>query len=298
MNVLVVGAAGQLGRAITARFSPAHVVIPCTRADADLTDHHALAALVAARRPGAVINCAAYNNVDGAEDDPRLALDVNAMAVHTLARAAADVGAVLVHFSSDFVFAGTASAPYTEADAPEPQSVYAQSKLVGEWLAAECPRHYVIRVESLFGGPHARSSVDRIADAVRAGGDAPVFTDRWVSPSFVDDVADATRHLVEQAAAPGLYHCVNTGAATWLEVGREIARLLGKGDEALRPVSVKDVRLRAPRPQYAALSNAKLGAAGFVMPAWQDAIGRYLDRRTEGRTDRTEGRDFSPGRTS
>jgi dTDP-4-dehydrorhamnose reductase len=178
------------------------------------------------------------------------------------------------------VFAGTGSVPYTETDHPEPQSVYAQSKLVGEWLAASCARHFIVRVESLFGGPAARSSVDRIADAVRAGGPAPVFVDRFVSPSFVDDVAEATSYLLDHGVPHGLYHCVNTGAATWLELGCEIARQLDRPESTLKAISIDDVVLKAPRPRYAALSNAKLAAAGFAMPTWQDALARYLGRRS------------------
>jgi len=280
MKVLVVGAAGQLGQALAAKFAGEHDVTPATRHDVDLSDHRALRAFVMDRKPAAVINCAAYTNVDGAEDEQETALDVNAFAVRTLARATTELDAVLVHYSTDFVFSGTAAAPYTEDAPPEPQGVYAQSKLLGEWLAADNPRHYVLRVESLFGGPHARSSVDKIAAVVRAGGQAPVFADRVVSPSFVDDVVAATGHLLRSQSAAGLYHCVNTGFGTWLEVGREIARLLDQPATTLRPVSVRDVKLRAPRPQYAALSNAKLARAGYGMPSWQDALQRYLARST------------------
>jgi dTDP-4-dehydrorhamnose reductase len=100
--------------------------------------------------------------------------------------------------------------------------------------------------------------------------------DRVVSPSFVNDVVEASIHLLTTLPAYGVYHCVNTGHATWFEVGCEIARLLGKPDGALKPVHVRDVPLPASRPVFAALSNAKLARAGFVMPSWQDAIARYL----------------------
>jgi dTDP-4-dehydrorhamnose reductase len=276
MNVLVIGAAGQLGQEMASRLAAEHTVTVLTRGDVDLRQHREVAERVRQLAPDVIVNCSGYNNVDQAEQDQELALDVNGFVVRTLAQAAADLGALLVQYSSDFVFAGTTSVPYTELDRPEPQCVYAQSKLIGEWMAAAAPRHYVLRVESLFGGPRRRSSIDRIANAIRSGEPAPVFVDRVVSPSYVADVADASLHLIHTLPAFGLYHCVNSGHATWFEVGREIARLLGRPDSALKPIHVKDVVLPAARPQYAALDNAKLTAAGFTMPSWQDAIARYI----------------------
>lgn len=276
MRVLIVGAAGQLGQAMAVHLSGEHQVTAWTRANVDLTRHQDVRDAIVTLAPQAIVNCASYNNVDRAEDEQVTALDVNAMVVGTLARAAAEIDAVLMHYSTDFVFAGTSRSPYTEADQPEPRSVYAQSKLIGEWLAADASQHYVLRVESLFGGPHRRSSVDRIVDAVRAGQPAPVFIDRVVSPSFVADVADASAFMLRSRPAAGLYHCVNSGHATWLAVGQEIVRQLGASDGLLKPVSVNDVTLRAARPQFAALNNDKLAKAGYVMPSWQDAIGRYL----------------------
>jgi dTDP-4-dehydrorhamnose reductase len=276
VKVLITGAAGQLGQAMAVHLAREHTVTAWTRADIDLTRHRDVREAVMELAPQAIVNCSSYNQVDLAEDEQVTALDVNAMAVGTLAQAAAALNAIFMHYSTDFVFAGTAASPYTETDQPEPRSVYAQSKLIGEWLAADAPRHYVLRVESLFGGPHRRSSVDRIVDAVRGGQSAPVFVDRVVSPSFVADVADASAFLLRTQPAPGLYHCVNSGHATWLEVGQEIVKRLGASNESLKPISVNDVSLRAPRPQFAALSNAKLAMVGYNMPTWQDAIGRYL----------------------
>jgi dTDP-4-dehydrorhamnose reductase len=280
MKVLVVGAAGQLGQAVVARLSGGHDVIPCTRAEVDVTHHAAVIAFVRDTRPEAIVNCVGFNDVDGSEDRQQHAFAVNAFAPRSLARAADELDAVFIHYSTDFVFSGAVTAPYTEEDSPEPQSVYAQSKLVGEWMASGCRRHFVVRVESLFGGAQARSSVDRIIAAVRDGAQARVFFDRVVSPSFTADVAGALEHMLSGAAPFGLYHCVNSGHATWLEVGREIARLLGRPETCLTPVSVDEVKLRASRPRYAALSNRKLAAAGYAMPSWQDALARYLGSRT------------------
>jgi dTDP-4-dehydrorhamnose reductase len=276
LKVLVVGAAGQLGQAMAAQLAAGHEVTAWTRATIDLTLHREVRDAITKLAPHAIINCSSYNQVDQAEDEQQTALDVNALVVGTLARAAAELDAVLMHYSTDFVFAGTAHTPYSETDQPEPRSVYAQSKLIGEWLAADAPQHYVLRVESLFGGPHRRSSVDRIAEAVRAGQTAPVFVDRIVSPSFVADVVDASAFILRERPAAGLYHCVNSGHATWLEVGQAIVSHLGGSDASLEPLSVHDVQLRAARPQFAALSNEKLARAGFAMPSWQDAIARYL----------------------
>ena len=281
-KVLVTGAAGQLGGIICSLFSDGDVV-PLTRADLDLTDHQAVLQTVARHDPGVIVNCAAYNRVDDAEDDATTALAVNAFGVRSIARAAEQAGAAFVHYGSDFVFDGKATAPYTEDDEANPRSVYGASKLIGEWFASDAPRAYVLRVESLFGGVPAKSSVDRIIDAVANGREARVFTDRVVSPSYVHDVAHATRALLEAEAPAGLYHCVNTGHASWLELAEEIVRLL-RTEATLTPVSAASLSLRADRPAFCALSNAKLADAGVPMPSWQDAVARYLKARQAGGT--------------
>ena len=275
MKVVVTGAAGQLGSEIVERYATRAEIVPVTRQTLDLADTAAVQDFLSSHAPDVVINCAAYNNVDGAEEHAADALRVNALAVRALALGAAAAGATFVHYGTDFVFDGLADRPYTEDDEPSPQSVYAQSKLLGEWFAADVPRHFVLRVESLFGGRARRSSVDRIADAIRAGEPSRVFTDRTVTPSYVQDVAAATWHLLETRATPGLYHCVNAGVTTWHDLAREIGRILDV-EPNLVPVKVADVPMKARRPQYAALSNAKLARAGFVMPEWRDALRRYL----------------------
>jgi dTDP-4-dehydrorhamnose reductase len=276
--VLVAGAEGQLGRAIVERFSRDATVHGLSRRDLDITDAAAVAAMVARATPTLIINCAAFNDVDGAQQQQQAAFAVNGLAPGVLARAAASAGAAFVHYSTDFVFAGREDRVWTEEDAPEPLSVYAQSKLVGEWMARDCPRHYTLRVESLFGGPLGRSTIDRIVASLRQGRPMPLFHDRTVSPSFVDDVAEATWQLVAGRADPGLYHCVNTGGTTWLAVGQTVARRLGLDESLIVPTSVTAVAMVAPRPRYAVLSNEKLSRAGVAMPRWEDAIARYLSR--------------------
>jgi len=279
MRVVVTGASGQLGAAVVEDFRTAHDTVPLTRRDADLTDDAAVAAAVDRVEPEVIVNCAAYNDVDGAEDHPIEALNANAFAVRALARAAERLGATLVHYSTDFVFDGTAVRPYSEEDRPNPRSVYATSKLLGDWFAFDAPRAYVLRVESLFGrapnGPEPRGSVASILSRLMAGESPKVFIDRTISPTYVVDAARATRELVERAAPAGLYHCVNSGACTWFEFARELAHRLGL-EAALTPVRTNHVALRAARPLYCALSNEKLRRVGIEMPAWQDAVRRFV----------------------
>lgn len=276
---VVVGAAGQLGGVMAAKLAERWSVRGLTRPELDVTDHDRVMTLVAGMAPELVVNCAAYNRVDAAEDHVADAFAVNAFAVDSLARAASAAGATFVHYGTDFVFDGASDRPYMEDDLPQPRSVYGQSKLVGEWLAAQPPRHYVIRVASLFGG-NASASVDRLIAQIRDGGPAPAFVDRTVTPSLVDDVADATMHLVARQAPSGVYHAVASEGTTWYDLALYIAGRLGRPAEAVTPVKMADVSLRASRPRFAALSNAKLARTGVVMPTWRAMLDAYLPRVT------------------
>jgi dTDP-4-dehydrorhamnose reductase len=282
-TVLVTGASGRLGRLVAEEFnSSGYRVAACARARLDVTDRKAVLAAAAALRPAVIVNCAAYNAVDAAERSPLDAFAVNAVAPHHLREAAEICDAVLVHYSSDFVFDGETDRPYFEEDQPNPRSVYATSKLAGEQLATRSPRHYVLRLSSLFGsvnGTEERpSTIDWIAEAIRAGRDVNVFADRTVSPSYAPDVARVTRLLVETAAPAGIYHCVSSGHCTWLELAAEVARQLGR-TAALVPTLTSEVRLDAPRPRFCALSNAKLAALDISLPSWQEAIAAHLRHR-------------------
>ena len=259
-------------------FARSWSTIGWTRADFDLTDGKRVTEAVMDTRPWAIVNCAGYNLVDDAEDHPMAALDANAFVVRSLAGAAARVNAAFVQYSSDFVFDGEAQSPYTEDDRPNPRSVYAASKLLGEWFASDAPAHYVLRVESLFGGAtRQKGTLDTFIDAIAAGRPVRAFTDRVVSPSYVWDVAEATASLLRTRPAPGLYHCVNSGAASWFEVATEVRRQLGS-DATLEPTTTTKTTLRAARPRYCALSNEKLRAAGVVMPAGRTRCAARLRR--------------------
>lgn len=275
MKVLVTGATGQLGAAVAARLPHAgYDVIPLGRTECDLARPDHIAAL-ADYTPDVIVNCAAWTDVDGAESHPLEAADVNAIALSRLAKVSASTGARLVHISTDFVFQGDINRPLTEDDVPRPRGTYALTKLLGEWLALDAPRALVLRVESLFGGTRAKSSIDRIIDGLCSGAAVKTFSDRTVSPTYTLDAVDAIAALLHGDAPGGVYHCVNSGWTTWEGVGREILRLTGAPGSA-EAVLMASVTMQVPRPLYCALSNQKLAQAGFTMPGWQDALRRHL----------------------
>jgi dTDP-4-dehydrorhamnose reductase len=286
-KVVVTGASGQLAAFVIEAFADREVVA-LNRRSLDVTDPEAVARTISAAAPDLIVNCSAFNDVDGAEDKPTEAFAVNALAVRSLARAAEAAGAVLVHYSTDFVINASGTEPYEEDVRPCPRGVYASSKLLGEWFALEAPRAFVLRVESLFGSPAGwtgrRGTLDTIVDGLEQGRELKVFTDRIVSPSYSKDVAAATRHLVLTGAASGLYHCVNSGHASWHDVAMAAAAVLGV-EPRLLPITVDQLQLRAPRPRYCALSTRKLTATGFTMPEWRDGLHRWLTSRAQGLKD-------------
>jgi dTDP-4-dehydrorhamnose reductase len=284
MRILVTGAAGLLGSAVTATFRASGDEMHATgHAALDIVDAAAVDRVARDIQPDVIVNCAAYNDVDAAETNVEAALAVNALGVLALARAARQCGAILIHYSTDFVFDGETERPYVEEDPPNPRSVYAASKLLGEWFAADATRYYVLRVESLFGGPGVRTgsrrgSLGTIVDRIRGGEVVPVFVDRTVSPSFTPDVAAATRALIHSGAPWGLYHCVNSGLGSWREVAEEAARRLGVDLRGrIRELTLASIAAHAPRPRFCAMSPARLAALGIVMPPWRDALKRYLE---------------------
>jgi len=291
-RVLITGANSQLAAFIVQAFADREVIAQ-SRQTLDVTDPGVVARTVAAIAPDLIVNCAAFNDVDGAESRAVEALAINAFAVRSLARAADAAGATLVHYSSDFVLNSDSLEPHDEELRPAPHGVYASSKLLGEWFATAYAsgfgesgsRAYVLRVESLFGSPAdwtgRRGTLDHIVDGLLQGREIKVFTDRIVSPSYSKDVAAATRHLVMSGAPPGVYHCVNDGHASWHDVAAEAARILDV-PARLVAITVDQLPLRVPRPRYCALSTKKLAAAGFAMPSWQDGLRRWLETRARG----------------
>ncbi len=281
---VIIGAAGQLGSDLMRTFSGAGVAVPLTHRDIDILDAPRTAQTLAALRPTHVINTAAWNLVDRAEDEPDAAFALNRDAVGTLASTCERLGAALVHFSTDYVFDGAKRSPYDEHDTPNPLSAYAESKLAGERLAREhCGRAFVIRVAALFGiarsaGKGGTNFVETMLGAAAAGRPLRVVADQITSPSYTVDVARAVWRIVS-VGRPGVYHVSGSGETTWYEFAREIFRRAGV-TPALSPVTAQEFGARAKRPPYSVLGHGALRALGHpAPPVWTEGLTSYFAER-------------------
>jgi dTDP-4-dehydrorhamnose reductase len=285
VRCLLLGVTGQLGFDLARTFDLPGELIRLTRAEADLTDTAALERVVADLRPTHVVNAAAYNFVDRAEDEREAAFAVNAHAVGALAAACRRTNATLVHFSTDYVFGGDRSTPYLEDDPPRPLSVYAESKLAGERLAmAGCERAFVIRVCALFGVGRSRTAgrtnfVETMLGLAAAGRPIRVVRDQVLSPSATRDIAPKVWRIVTRGA-PGVWHLTNAGQTSFYDFAREIFRR-SRLTPDLTPVTAAEFGARARRPAYSVMARGRLAALGEDdLRPWPEALADYLRERT------------------
>ncbi len=276
-KVLITGVHGQLGRSLARVCANRGIEFEGRDIDTlDIGDATSVARWIESSRPSDVVNCAAYTAVDDCETDEQSALRVNGTAVGYMATACNAVGARLVQISTDYVFAGDSNRPYLEDDEVAPVSAYGRTKLRGEVLATSARRHLVVRTAWLYGHG-GRNFVETIRGQVDGGAKSlRVVADQRGSPTFCDDLAKAVLDLVS-AGVEGVVHAVNTGETTWHGFAVTIARLLGK-DIEVQKVNTGDVPRPARRPAYSVLDTTRLAAVlGRSMPAWEDALTRYLE---------------------
>ena len=279
MKALVAGAQGQLGRDLVAVLG-GEVAWAGGRAELDVTDGEAVWSTVVRVRPDVIFNGAAYNKVDGAETETGRALEVNALAPSMLARAAQEVGALLVHFSTDYVFDGRATAPYREDDCPQPLGAYGVSKLAGEKLVlASRAEHLIVRTSAIFGRGGSRqkggSFVERILEQARAGRPLRVVSDQTFSPTFSPDLAAGAVALV-RAGARGLIHVANQGSCTWHELASKGLALAGI-QAPVAEITTAELKLAAKRPAYSVLDTSRYQSLGLPpLRPWADALAASL----------------------
>jgi dTDP-4-dehydrorhamnose reductase len=290
VRCVLVGAAGQLGADLLRTFDMPGEIIPLTRADLDIVDAARVRALLDELQPTHVVNAAAYNQVDRAEDDDAAAVAINATAVEHIARACEARQATFVHFSTDYVFDGARRTPYSERDAPAPVNRYGESKLLGERLAqAACERTFVFRVCGLFGVARAMGSgtnfVETMLRMAEAGRPLRVVADQVMTPSSTLDLARTVWRVVPKGS-PGIYHLTNAGQTSWYEFARAIFDLSGLQPD-LTAVTAAEYGARARRPAYSVLAHDALAALGEDdLQPWQQALAAYLRARAAVRSPR------------
>ena len=283
MKTLLLGPNGQLGTDLTlaaGRRSGGVELIPVGRDVLDVERIDQIATTLSGMEFQAVINCTSYHKTDEVESNAQRAVTVNAHAVRVIAEACAARRARLVHVSSDYVFDGRADKPYTEEAIPGPLNVYGATKLMGESLARAAHNDVlVLRVASLFGVAGASGKGGNFVETMirfgREKGQLRVVADQIMSPTATADVAEMILTALESRLAPGVYHAVNTGRASWFEFAQRIIKRAGV-NAAVEPIPASAYPVPARRPAFSALDNGKLAGQIGPIPHWHDALDRYL----------------------
>ncbi|MBX3001740.1 MAG: dTDP-4-dehydrorhamnose reductase [Caldilineaceae bacterium] len=274
MHVLVVGAAGQLGRAVSTHLANQHQITRWSHADHDIADPQ-IADAVAALSPNLVINTAAWTDVDGAESAADAAYAANALGPKYLAEGCARCGADLLHVSTNEIFAGEPGRFYREYDLPQPAGIYARSKAAGEEAARQIlDRLTIVRVAWLFGpgGNNFPAKIIRVADK---HGALRVVSDEFGNPTYAPDVAEAIAHLI-RTGCYGIYHLVNEGHCSRFDWANFLLEASGRGHVPVTPISLHEWPRPAPPPRHAVLINQAAAALGVRLRPWQEALVDYL----------------------
>jgi dTDP-4-dehydrorhamnose reductase len=279
VKLLVTGAAGMLGRdVLLAAGNAGHDVVGYGRAELDVTDPAAVSRKLDLERPDVVINCAAWTDVDGAEEAEEAAFAVNGAGAGNVAAAAAEIEARVLHVSTDYVFDGTKGSPYVESDQVAPRSAYGRTKLAGEEaVAAANKRHFIVRSAGLFG-LGGRNFVETMLQLAATRNEVLVVRDQATSPTYTWHLAYGIVRLID-GMEYGIHHMAAAGHCSWYEFAREIFEQAEVECKVLSATT--DMLGRpAPRPPYSALSSQREHA--IELPPWQDGLAGYLAQRKGG----------------
>ncbi|HBN09147.1 MAG TPA: dTDP-4-dehydrorhamnose reductase [Cyanobacteria bacterium UBA8530] len=284
MKVFVTGAEGMLGKdAVSTLRSEGHEVFPSDLrmegpGKLDLTDEKAVQTAINRAQPEIVFHLGAFTDVDKSESRPLDAFRVNALGTQNLALACLELGIPLLYVSTDYVFDGKKDCPYLEYDQTAPLGVYGQSKRAGELHIQQLlSRFFIVRTSWLYGS-QGKNFVDTIAKAARERKELTVVNDQFGSPTYTIDLAKALLDIA-QSGRYGIYHATGGGETTWFHFAAKILELANIPTPVL-PISTEELNRPAPRPRYSVMRNLALELAGLPpLPAWEDALSRYLGIR-------------------
>jgi dTDP-4-dehydrorhamnose reductase len=280
LKIVIIGANGQLGSELYEHLSDGHTVIGLTHAEIDITDVDKVNSVLSDIKPEVILNTAAYHNLPECEKNPDISFQVNAIGALNLAKTASEIGSVLVHYSTDYVFDGEKKAPYVEKDLTNPLNIYAMTKLNGEILIKNyCTRYFIIRVSGIYGKTVCRAKgsnfITTMEKAARERDVVKVVNDEILTPTPVYEIAKNTASLIETEGF-GLYHMTCEGHCSWFEFASVIFEEL-KFETPLISCTSDEFPSTIKRPSYSVLENHKLKSVNLnQMSHWKDALVKYL----------------------
>jgi dTDP-4-dehydrorhamnose reductase len=282
MKIAVIGANGQLGCDAVAAFAAnGDEVFPLTHEDIELQDMGSVSTCLEGLRPQIIVNTAAMHHVENCEREPQKAFAVNGLGTRNLALVARDLGAVLMHVSTDYVFDGAKGSPYDESDAPNPLNVYGNTKLCGEYFVrSTLDKHFVLRTSAIYGRNPCRAKaglnfIELMLKLARERGEVRVVDSEFVSPT---STAELGRQMVALSRSDfyGLYHATAEGSCSWHEFAREVFALTGT-KVSLKVAGPNEFPAKVPRPKYSVLENRGLKTRQLnIFRPWQDGVREYL----------------------
>ncbi|MGH9403389.1 MAG: dTDP-4-dehydrorhamnose reductase [Terriglobia bacterium] len=282
MKIVVLGGNGQLGTDVVRAFEDhGDEVFSLTHADVEITNKESVSKKLCELHPDLVVNTTAMHHVEKCESQAEKAFAINALGVRSLALVTQDIGAVLMHVSTDYVFDGSEDRPYGEDDRPMPLSVYGNTKLAGEYFVrCTAHKHFVLRTSAIYGKSPCRAKgglnfVQLMLKLAKERGEVRVVDDEFVTPT---STADLVRQMVvlSRCEAYGLYHATAEGGCSWFEFAREVFALTNT-DVRLQAAGPNEFPAKVPRPKYAVLENVGLKLLGLnTFRAWQDGLRDYL----------------------
>lgn len=289
MKIIVIGSTGQLGSDLMKTLKLDHQTIGLTHEDIEVTDYNSCL-ILRKYKPDVIINTAAFHKTDQCEEEPVKTFSVNALGTKNVTAISKEIEAATAFISTDYIFDGSKNRPYTEDDIPNPINTYGISKLAGELYTKQNPKHYIIRLASLFGVAGASGKggnfVETMIMKAKKKETIKVVDDMWVSPTYTKDAATTIRKIMQLELPFGTYHASNQGYCTWFQFAREVFRLLHLKPD-LSPIETRQLLTKAERPRFSALRSKKLPKYGIEMREWKEALNDYLIEKGHNSTNQT-----------
>ena len=281
MKIAVIGSTGQLGTDLMKTLNDDHELVGLTHQDIEVADYDSCL-ILKKHQPDIVINTAAFHKTDQCEEEPLKTFSVNAIGAKNVAIISKEIDATTVFISTDYIFDGSKNKPYTEDDAPFPINTYGISKVAGEHCTRQNPKHYIVRIASVFGKAGASGKggnfVETMITKAKKNEPITVIDDMWMSPTYTKDASSIIKEIIEKQLPYGVYHATNKGYCSWYQFAEQIFQFTGLTPD-LAPTKTDQLTMKAKRPRFSALKSIKLPQYDIEMPTWQEALREYLTEK-------------------